>query len=929
MLPLEGIMRKKIFLNCTLFSLLLTSGSFASDYEATPQEALMLRRISEYWKDGDYATVKKQIHDYLSKHENSHLRDHLFAMLGDIYFQEKNFNKALATYDLIQNPEIKKKIFFNSLQARFDSKDYLGVIAQTNDYLKNYELDDNDADIKIRRIFAEALFREALSTNDNDKKAHLLTLAKPHYKILSQTKYGDRALFPLAEIHRLLKEDERASDLYLLLAKKFPDHKERFLFQAAVLQINFNKEEALINFGKIYEMNGKRAQLAAFNKLILLYNESKFADYLIFYDQVSTTIPKEKAPLLEFYQGRCYYSLQNYDKAATTLESFVNNPLNRSKEYKIALLFLINCAKFQKDISLLERALYQLKSYFPNDPELPKAIVMHAQLCREKGDIALSLTDLQQVLNEYPNYSERESVYFDYALSYAKLNKWIESRDLFLTFLNEYPSSPKTKSAKRNLINCYIEILKDTTRADYRKEKEQFADLLITAYKKEDFLTDVEKDKYLLVLVKCLYELDKFDDAISFLEPYLIHHSDGALGAEGHLLMALSYQKMKNLDEFIIHSEKALSLNSQLNEKEILHLELYNAYLAISTSETDNDRKNVLLDLAAEHLYLSYSWQENNIKLDNQLWLANHYYNKIKRSLTIDPSQFEKSLTLFENLLGLSDQNFKINISSDSLYLENEVLKFADLIGMKNDTSRQITILEALAHKQQEHPELPWKLQKRTLLELANAYERIDQIEQAKKYYQLIINNSNDTPSLVTNTAQLHLAHLEYDHMAKEAKNVENADLVSILHMLKDLEIQKQIAGEPLHLEAALFYAEIRSEINSKEGAKSKLFFLKRMKNNFTSSDDHFSQEYQMHLQQHPDKERIYRNYMKYVQAEILKAEFELAKENNKSEEVYALKNEAIRLLDDLLKSPESLKPYLLDRVKKCRSQIISSSEHS
>lgn len=921
-------MRRKLLLNCTLFGLMLTTASFASEYEATPQEALMLRRISEFWKDGDYVTVKKQIHDYLAKHHDSKLSDHLYAMLGDIYFQEKDFKQALTTYALIKNPEIQKKVLFNSLQARFDSKDYVGVVQQATEFLKMDELGNDEMSIKIRRLVAEALFREAFSTSDDNKKSHLLTLAKPHYEILSQTSYGDRALFPLAEIHRQLKENDKASDLYLLLAKKFPDHKERFLFQAAVLQISFNKEEALANFGKIYEMNGKRAQLAAFNKLVLLYNEEKFADYLLFYEQAIKTIPAEKAPLLQFYQGKSYYAIHDYEKATLVLERFVSNPLNRSKEYKTALLLLINCAKFQNDLVLLEKNMVQLKTSFPSDSEIPKAMMMQAQLCRQKGDLAESLKQLQMILTDFPEYKEKEHVLFDYALILANLGQWSNGCAAFDQFLREYPQSPKCASAKRNLINCYIEILKDTTRPSYLAEKESFVKLLVSSFKDEGLLTEDEKETYLLAMVKCLYELNRYEEAITFLEPYLTSNPEDSSIAERHLLMALCYQKLQNIDLFISHAEKALSMDPQLEEKEILHLELYNSYLALSLSEKDQSEKNQLLDLAAEHLYLSSFWKERGVKLDNQLWLANHYYFKVKDASQIDPSQFERSLELFENLLGVSSENLKFQIGSDSLYLENEVLKFADLIGINQDVKRQISILEALVHQQQNHPELAWKLQKRTLLELANAYKQNHQTENAKKYYQQLINLPADMPSLVVNTAQLHLAHLDYSQMKNEVKNMENGDLIAILHTLKDLQIQKNISSEPLHLEAALFYAEIRSEMDEKKGgAKNRLFFLKRMKENFTASDDNFTQEYQENMDKYPDKARIYHNYMKYVQADMLRAELELAIEANKMQDAHAFKEEALRILNDLLKSPDQLKPYLLERVEKCKLKIISSFE--
>ena len=75
-------------------------------------------------------------------------------------------------------------------------------------------------------------------------------------------------------------------------------------------------------------------------------------------------------------------------------------------------------------------------------------------------------------------------------------------------------------------------------------------------------------------------------------------------------------------------------------------------------------------------------------------------------------------------------------------------------------------------------------------------------------------------------------------------------------------------------------------------------------------------------MQKYPDKERIYQAYMNYVQAQIFKCEMELAKENNQQSDVLSFKRDTVRLIDDLLKHPEDLKPYLLERVNRLKAEI-------
>src|SRR5262249_53394419 len=129
-------MARKLAL-CTLLALTsLSNTAFSDSNVASPQEALLLRRITEYWKDGDYSTVKRQVIDFLTKNPNTPLRDPLNCMLGDLYFQERNYQQALASYDSIQNPEIREKIFFNHLQAHFEMRDYLPVIEKGEIFIK-------------------------------------------------------------------------------------------------------------------------------------------------------------------------------------------------------------------------------------------------------------------------------------------------------------------------------------------------------------------------------------------------------------------------------------------------------------------------------------------------------------------------------------------------------------------------------------------------------------------------------------------------------------------------------------------------------------------------------------------------------------------------------------------------------------------------
>lgn len=913
------LQRHKLALYTCLVTLSLTSTLYCQPQGASPKDALMLRRITEYWKDGDYATVKRQIEDFLEKNPETSLRDHLQAMLGDLYFQEQDFRQALSTYSLIANPEIRAKTFFNHLQAHFELKDYPAVIERAENYLKDPTNPSKEEDIKVRYLLAEACFREALKCKEMEQKVLYLKMAKPHYKVLSQTKFGDKTLFPLAEIHRLLREDSRAAALYLQLAETHPQYRERFLFQAAVLQIKEDKNEALKTFAKVQALGGKRSRLAAFNQLIILYQSEKYKEYLSVYKNVIQLMPQQKVALLQFYEGRCHYHLQDYPQAVMALENFITTTKGRSKELKSALLLLVNCARFSQDIPLLERTMYTFKENFGADHEMPRILMIHSQMCRDSGDLVKSLNDLHALVNEYPHFEDMETACYDCGLLLVQLDKWKDAQSQFSFFIENYPESERKSAAWRHLINCSIEELKNASELLSKEPKENFVSILEQALEQEEILNEGEKQRYMLILAKCKCELERYEEVLPVLSQFIADHTSPDVLAEAHLLMAICQQKSKCDDHlFIYHGEKALSYNPDLPEKEILHLELYNAYLNQALVKPEQSHMYNYMQKAADHLFLSKIWKDQGIKAENYLWLMNHYYlNAIQGS---NPD-FEKAYELFSILLKSKEES--LAITSDSMHLENEALKFAHLLGLNKKYKEQVNVLEKLVHKQEEYEQLPWKMKRRAVLELAKAYEHENQFQNALNSYQYLVNTGEGIASMVTTTAQLHLAKLEFRLLKPEQRVSENPEMISLLHSLKDLQIQKKILAEPIHLEAALTYAEIRTTLSDEhERSQNGNFFYKRMQDDFHVNQDPIAEEYHNLRSENSDKNEIFTSYMRYIDAAILQYEAEVALKEKNVDKAQICEREALEILQDLLKNPESLQPYLLDRVQRKKTEI-------
>lgn len=906
---------------CTCaITLLLAQSGFSDQLSVSPKEALTIRRITEYWRDADYASAKRQIIDFLEKNPQTTLRDPLRALLGDLYFQEKNYRQALATYDLVGKEEIRQKILFHSLQAHFEVKEYPSVIEQAQNYLKAKKEQDPQIILKVRYLLAEAAFRMALRTKEQEKKLHCLQIAKPQLKILTQTEYRDRALFSLAETCRLLKENSQAANLFLQLADRYPSQRERFIFQATLLQVTESKQEAIRSFHKVYQMGGKLAKLAVFNELVLLYQSERYEEYIALFNKVSQELPSRKVPLLQFYEGHGFYALGEYAQAISTLEGFIEAEASPSKERKTALLLLVNCSRQLKDNALFERTMYSFKKSFPKDPELAEVFFIHAQICRENGNLAGALEDYQALLQDHSFYEKREVALYEMGIVLEQVDQLKEAQKTFLTFIDQYPESERQDSAWKHLLNCCNEEFKNPTQVHSTEAKEHFAHILTVALKKKGFFSENEHFQYMLVKIKFLVDLNKYSEAIPQLNEFLSEATDTSHLSEAHLLMALCQKNVGGTSGlFIFHSEKALKLYPNLPDSEILHLELYNAYLHFALSEQKDHLQHRLFAKAAEHLFNSNIWKTGTIKQNNLIWLAHHYYERAKE----DDAHLERTASLFNVLLGTSNGMSSLLITDESVELEGEVLKFAYLLGLHKRSEDQLALLEALVRKQEEQPDLNWKLKRRTIFELAKAYENSALYENALHSYQFLVESGGSAGSLITNAAQLHLARLQYRLLPSEKKQPDHPDVIGVLHKLKDLQIQKRLPAEPIHLEAALEYVELRSCLASPEKRIAiTLFFLQRMREDFTTREDLIAKEYNALKIRFPEKELIFNAYMRYIESEMLKWQAQIAYEEKDEDLALQYEEQALEILNELLENTEPLRPYLLERVRRSRAQF-------
>ncbi len=872
---------------------------------ATPQEALQLRRIAEYWKEGDYAAAKTQILELLSNKPNCSAKEQLYTMLGDLYFFDNNYAEAIEAYSHVQDKELQKKCLLNQMRSLFSLNRYPELIKEVANEL-NQEGGDR---FELHYLLAESLWRQGMQTKDEAKKQNILEKAKQEYEGLSKSKFHDSTLLPLAYIQRELKQYPEAVRLFLQLAQKYPEKKEDLLFQAATLQVQENREEACKTFASVAQLGGKKAQAAAYNQLLLLFQLDKHAEFLAAREEAVKHLSPEKLPLIQLYTGKCQMALKDYKNAAASLQAFANGKQSSSPELKNALISLINCAKETKDLSVMASAVQKMGQFFLEDADYAKTLLLHAQACEESGDLAGAEEQIQRILVAFPNYAEKEALSYEQGRLQLKAQKWEKSRETFHDFIHAFPTSTQLSVAWHQLLHAGLMERKHAKAEDLQAKNEILVSLLKEALDQSSVWKPEELESYSFLLGKTLYSLGKWEESIKQLDAFISTHAESASSAEAYLLVSLAMHRSgKEGMSFLEHAEKALALNPRLENSSVLRLMLYNAYLK-EAGHRHGDKE--LIQKAANHLYECAKQNDVEIKRDNLLWLANYYYSRAKTDK--DGIYGERATQIFERIL----KELKA-ISVETLFLEGEALKYADLLNHLGQQAKSLTVLNDLKALYDAKPELEWKFQRRTLLELGRAYAQTNDYEKALSTYDYLISSSSHALSSAADAALLERARLEYGHLKQEEMSDANPRLSSILAALKDLQIKRRLQSEPIHLEAALDYALIKSELAPKEKRLERLLgLLKNVKEEFLSEDDPDAQEYQACRLRQSEKDQLFQTYMKFIDSIILQTQAELTENEEEAKE---LKLKANALLEELKTSASDLTPYLREKLKNTTS---------
>jgi tetratricopeptide (TPR) repeat protein len=448
-------------------------------------------------------------------------------------------------------------------------------------------------------------------------------------------------------------------------------------------------------------------------------------------------------------------------------------------------------------------------------PEVqPQALFLLAYAYQKGEELGRALKLYERLLRQFPECDYSEQTRYARIALLACQKKYREAHEELLSFLQLYPQSQK----KNELLRMAIDL---TIRQVELGEDVfvQLADAMQQAIDANCFSSE-EKRTYELLLAKAYLKIERVNAALQ-----LLHRMEEC----DPLLLAHCYIKEgTSPDKVILYGEEALLKHS---DEAKLHIYLFNAYLEISKESEEKE----YTQKAADHLEAVID--SFPISLENRLWLA-HYFARENPA---------KALPLLCSLME-NENNIK--------RFDNQALLLADLYISQKKMLEAESVLEKVAQLQQ-------KSEQEAKLKLAQIYVAKGEKMRAGELFKEL---EDSTQLAVAYAARLQLARLECA-----------ANPMGALKKFEELVLRKSLASEPVHLEAAIDYAELKASLYPpSERAMRYLELLAHVKETFTQQEDIWSKDYHASRELFPDKDMIYQAYMRYLDACIYQSQAQL-----------------------------------------------------
>jgi TolA-binding protein len=828
----------------------------AEPWEAqNEEEALFIRRIADFWQEGEYQIVKKQIEGFLKEYPDSSFAQSLSATLGDLYIREKKFQAALEQYARITKTEISDRVFLNRMQCLLELQWFATLADECEQFLQKENL-DSESRLRASYLLATSLYQQCINLpKDSEDLPRLAERAQPHFKLLLNSELSHETAQAFAHLCCILKDFASASEIYLNLAKQTGSNTDEMLFQAALLQAEFDKSLAMKTFNEVAVLNGPRAHDALYNQLVLSYDTGQYEDVLSKKAELLEKIPAERQSCAHLFFGRSHLQLKQYPEALQELLCYADRA-SSSEALRSALIDILETAYQLGDEPSLNIALNRLSEQFPDDPQIPKGMLAHAQLLKKTNQLEAANREIESLCSRFASSGEIEAARFEQILIDFQEKIWPTCRVHCQEYLDHFPHNPFSAHVWRYLATAEYHLTAENLDPALKEELAKHLEMLL---KQKISLSAAEQNDWMFLLAKTDYELQRFTSAIGILEQLALDQNFSQR-ANAILLLALCYRDgTSDLDKFCTRAEEALALHADLLDEASLHIALFNGYLA---------RNPESLDAAAEHLDLAS--QKTDIELDNLRWLADYYFAKASSELS-SPIIFRQKA--WENLNRfLASAKVRIHdLDETDLPYEEAIFRLADLHGQLGQIPQQMELLLSLRRQYDAHPTWAWMKESDVDLLLGSNYAQSGQTDFALDLFDRIIAKNPTMRSRTCASAVLQSTQIRIKEWSQKNLPAEDPGALKILSQLKTLTLQKTLVNEPIHLNAAIEYIDFQTGLETADKkVEKRLALLAKMKTDFETSTDLLSRDYQNSRKILSEKDCIVSKYMNFIDAQIL-----------------------------------------------------------
>jgi tetratricopeptide (TPR) repeat protein len=657
--------------------------------------------------------------------------------------------------------------------------------------------------LQVTYFLATALFQQCLNAEKDPVMIEALAKrAEPLFAELFESELSEEVAQAFAHLCCVLRHYDRASEIYLSLARNRDRSSEEtgeLLFQAALLQSEYDPELAIKTFSDI---DGGRAKEASYHRLLLLFRAGRYEEFLAFQGEV----PADKGALMQLHRGQSYAALGQYPEAITELSKAIADADQRYA----ALSSLLDTAHAAGDLDTFQTALGQLVTNYPGDSKEPSARFAYAQLLKRAQRMTEARTELEMLFGQVSVASE-EGAHIAFELAHLDFQeeRWEECRARALHFLSHFGESSLAPYVWHYLASSSLQL----------NRPEQLAVDVERLLAQPALFSEEEKSSWQLILAKTYLELQRYDAAITLLEPFAESHPNAQF-----LLALCARDGKKDLSRFCTLAEGALTAaDFSMADRGQIHLALFDAYL-----ERGEPNQN--------HLYQAFLLGAS-ICRENLEWLADFYFKQVEEraefadpyfAATRDAETLERAMRVTESLVAQGESNTLLS-------------RLGRIYALCGESDRQVALLES-----SEDPELR--------LWLADGYRAMGQLDEALTLYDALTAESVTLRQFVGAKACLEAARI---------RRATHPDQAAV--QLKSLMVQRHLSQEPIYLDAAMEYADLVTTSPEK-----RLTVLNKIRFDFESQTDLLSQDYHRARAQLPKKDELYRAYLQLIDAEIL-----------------------------------------------------------